>query len=152
VLGKEDELAQAAAGIAYSGIVLQDAGEFVPFAVLPGGDNALGLMFESLEEENLLLQLGNSAGGGGLIDLRYQVFDPDKANALHNKRTPPALVEEQTGLVVNRLLMNHAVHKGPLKAGVTYYLVFNNPGNLVRRGSMVTVLLGNAEVQHVVVR
>jgi len=91
-------------------------------------------------------------GGGGLIDLRYQVFDPDKANALHNKRTPPALVEEQTGLVVNRLLMNHAVHKGPLKVGVTYYLVFNNPGNLVRRGSMVTVLLGNAEVQHVVVR
>jgi hypothetical protein len=47
--------------------------------------------------------------------------------------------------------MNHA-HHGPYKAGVSYYLVFNNPGNLVRRGSMVTVLLGDAEVQHVVVR
>jgi len=90
-------------------------------------------------------------GGGGLVDLRYQVFDPNKANALHDKRTPPALVEEQTGLVVNRTLMDHA-HHGPYKVGVTYYLVFNNPGNLVRRGSMVTVLLGNAEVQHVVVR
>jgi hypothetical protein len=91
-------------------------------------------------------------GGGGLIDLRYRVFDPDKANTLHDKRTPPTLVDEQNGLVVNRLLMNHAVHKGPLQAGVSYYLVFNNPGNLVRRGSMVTVLLGDAEVQHVVVR
>lgn len=91
-------------------------------------------------------------GAGGLIDVRYQVLDPDKANSLHGKQTPPALVDERSGLVVNELLMNHAVHKGPLKIGVTYYLVFNNPGNWVRRGGMVTVLLGNAQVQHVVVR
>jgi hypothetical protein len=91
-------------------------------------------------------------GAGGLIDVRYQVLDPDKANSLHAKQTPPALVDERSGLVVNELLMNHAVHKGPLKIGVTYYLVFSNPGNWVRRGSMVTVLLGNAQVQHVVVR
>ena len=90
-------------------------------------------------------------GGGGLVDLRYQVVDPDKAEALHDRRTPPALVEERSGLLVNSLLMDHA-HEGPQKVGVTYYLVFNNPGNWVRRGSMVTVLLGDAEVQHVVVR
>jgi hypothetical protein len=90
-------------------------------------------------------------GGGGLIDLRYQVVDPDKADALHDQRTPPALVDERTGLVVNQLFMDHS-HHGVLKAGVTYYLVFDNPGNWVRRGSMVTVLLGDAEVQHVVVR
>jgi hypothetical protein len=91
-------------------------------------------------------------GAGGLVDLRYQVLDPDKANSLHAKQTPPALVEERTGLVVNQLLMSHGVHKGPLKAGVTYYLVFNNPVNWVRRGSMVTVLLGNAQDEHVEVR
>jgi hypothetical protein len=91
-------------------------------------------------------------GGGGLIDLRYQVLDPDRANSLHAKQTPPALVDERTGLLVNQLLMKHGVHQGPLKLGVTYYLVFNNPGNWVRRGSMVTVLLGNAQIQHVVVR
>jgi hypothetical protein len=90
-------------------------------------------------------------GGGGLVDLRYQVVDPDKAQALHDRRTPPALVEERSGLLVNSLLMDHA-HEGPQKVGVSYYLVFNNPGNWVRRGSMVTVLLGDAEVQHVVVR
>ena len=61
-------------------------------------------------------------------------------------------MDERTGLLVNQLLMKHGVHQGPLKLGVTYYLVFNNPGNWVRRGSMVTVLLGNAQVQHVVVR
>jgi hypothetical protein len=90
-------------------------------------------------------------GGGGLLDLRYQVVDPDKAVALHGRQVPPALVDERTGLVVNELLMNHS-HHGTYKAGVTYYLVFNNPGNWLRRGAMVTVLLGDAEVQHVVVR
>ena len=90
-------------------------------------------------------------GGGGLVDLRFQVVDPDKAVALHGRAVPPALVDERTGLVVNELLMNHS-HHGSYKAGVTYYLVFNNPGNWVRRGAMVTVLLGDAEVQHVTVR
>jgi hypothetical protein len=90
-------------------------------------------------------------GGGGLVDLRYQVVDPDRANALHEPSTPPAVVDERSGLVVHELLMSHS-HTGPFKAGVTYYLVFNNPGNWVRHGSKVTVLLGNAQVEHVVVR
>jgi hypothetical protein len=29
--------------------------------------------------------------------------------------------------------------------------VFNNPGNWIHRGSRVSVLLGNAQVEHVVV-
>jgi hypothetical protein len=90
-------------------------------------------------------------GAGGLIDLRYQVLDPDAANALHDPATPPAVVDERTGLVVHELLMSHS-HTGPFKAGVTYYLVFNNPGNWVHRGSKVVVLLGNAQVEDVVVR
>jgi len=90
-------------------------------------------------------------GGGGLVDLRYQVVDQERANALHDPATPPAVVDERSGLVVHELLMSHS-HAGPFKAGVTYYLVFNNPGNWVRHGSKVAVLLGNAQVEHVVVR
>jgi hypothetical protein len=90
-------------------------------------------------------------GGGGLVDLRYQVVDPDKATALHDASTPPAVVDEQSGLVVHDLLMDHA-HTGPFKAGVTYYYIFNNPGNWVHHASLVTVLLGNAQVEHVVVQ
>jgi hypothetical protein len=70
---------------------------------------------------------------------------------VHENRTPPAIIDERTGLVLNRLLMGHA-HTGQLKAAVTYYLVFENTGNWVRRGSEVTVLLGDAQVEHVVVK
>jgi hypothetical protein len=90
-------------------------------------------------------------GGGGLVDLRYQVVDPDKAAAIHDKRKPPALVDEKSGVVVNQLFMDHS-HSGAFTAGVTYYLVFNNPANWVGHGSRVTVLLGDAQVEHVVVR
>ncbi|HET6989015.1 MAG TPA: hypothetical protein VFI00_20485 [Kribbella sp.] len=90
-------------------------------------------------------------GGGGLLDLRFQVLDPNRANSLHDAATPPAVIDEDTGLVVRDLLMSHA-HTGKYTAGETYYLVFENPGNWIRRGAKVTVLLGQAEVAHVVVR
>jgi hypothetical protein len=69
---------------------------------------------------------------------------------VHDPATPPAIVDEHTGLVLHSLLMGHA-HEGELKAAVTYYLIFENTGEWVHRGSSVTVLLGDAQVEHVVV-
>ena len=89
-------------------------------------------------------------GDGGLVDLRFKVVDPERANALHDPATPPAVVDEESGLVVHELFMNHS-HTGPYKPGVTYYLVFDNPGNWVHHGSRVSVMLGNAQVEHVLV-
>ncbi len=91
------------------------------------------------------------SGGGGLIDLRFQVINPDKAASLHDGNTPPMLIDEASGLVVSNLLMGHS-HEQGFQAGVTYYLIFENPGNLVQRGGTVSVLLGPAEVDHVAVR
>jgi hypothetical protein len=88
-------------------------------------------------------------GAGGLVDLRYQVLDPDKAASVHTAR--PELVDERTGVVVDQLLMGHS-HKGVMHAGQTYYLLFENPGDLVRRGSEVTVALGGLRVPHIRVR
>ena len=70
---------------------------------------------------------------------------------MHDPGTPPAIVDEQSGLVVHDLFMGHS-HSGPFKAGVTYYFVFTDPVNWVHRGGKVTVLLGNAQVEHVVVQ
>lgn len=90
-------------------------------------------------------------GDGGIVDLRYQVLDPDRAGAVHSPETPPSLVDERTGLEVNQLVMGHS-HKGNLNAGVSYYLLFFNPGNLVQPGDTVTVQLGEARLAHVRVR
>jgi hypothetical protein len=90
-------------------------------------------------------------GDGGLVDLRYQVIDPNAADSIHEPETPPLLVDEQTGLLINELFMGH-MHHGQLKAAQTYYLIFNNPGTLLRAGRPVTVQLGAARVAHVQVQ
>ena len=88
-------------------------------------------------------------GGGGLIDLRYQVLDPDKAVAIHE--SPPEMVDERSDALVDNLLMGHQ-HRGVLHAGQTYYLIFLNPGNLVARGDRITVALGGFRLPHVLVQ
>jgi hypothetical protein len=92
-----------------------------------------------------------AAGGGGLLDVRYQVVDAGKAYAVHGADTPPALVDEKSGLVVSALLMGH-MHHGTPKAGVTYYLLFVNRGSAVHRGDRVAVVLGDARLEHVLVQ
>ena len=123
-----------------------------PTAVVP-----LALQRPVVTEDGLVEAIGVKivyvavTGGGGLIDLRFQVVDPEKANRVHDADYPPTIVDESTGLVVNQLLMGHA-HNGPYTAGQTYYLIFENPGNIVQSGGRVSVLLGNAEVDHIVLK
>jgi hypothetical protein len=103
-----------------------------------------------VERSGVRLVRVSVSGDGGLLDLRYQVIDPNRASSVHDRRTPPAIIDERTGLVMSKLFMGHS-HTGRLTAAVTYYLVIENPGHWVRRGGRVTVLLGDAEVEHVVV-
>jgi hypothetical protein len=91
------------------------------------------------------------SGGGGLVDLRYQVLDSEKAASVHSTTTPPLVVDERSGAVINRLFMGH-IHNQKPKVGLTYYLLFDNPGDVVRPGNRVTVQLGDARLAHVVVR
>ena len=93
----------------------------------------------------------SATGAGGLVDLRYQVVDPQKAGGLHDADKPPALVDERTGTVLGQLLMGHQPHSTP-KAGVMYPLLFNNVGDIVQPGGRVSVVLGGVRVAHVAVR
>lgn len=90
-------------------------------------------------------------GGGGIVDLRYQVVDPDKALIVHENT--PVLVHEETNEVIDTFFMGHR-HSGRNrpKAGVTYPLLYVNEQGLVEQGSAVSVVIGNSFLQHVTVR
>jgi hypothetical protein len=88
-------------------------------------------------------------GDGGLVDLRYQVVDASKAQALHD--LPPLLIDEVTGGVVMRPWMGHA-HTTAFKQGISYFVLFENSGDLLRPGGRVTVQLGDARLTHVLVQ
>ena len=90
-------------------------------------------------------------GGGGLIDLRYQVVDPDKAAAVHDPKRPPGVVDSGTGRILNVPLMQHG-HKGPMRAGGTYYALLLNLGGLIQQGEEVAIAMGDSRLGHIRVR
>ena len=68
VLRENDEFALAPGGIAHFGVVLEDAGKLIPLAVLAGGDDGLGLVFEPDQNVYFILQLGDGLGRRGLVN------------------------------------------------------------------------------------
>ena len=70
VFGEDDELPLPPGGVVHLRIVLEDFREFIPLAVLAGGDDGLGLLLEPLEDDDLRLQFGDRLGGSRLVDQR----------------------------------------------------------------------------------
>ena len=86
-------------------------------------------------------------GGGGMVDLRLQVLDPDKAAVLHDLKYPPAIIDEKSGGVADRPFMGHMVRN--LETGVTYPMLIMNRRGLVKPGGRVSVRFGSSILEHV---
>lgn len=85
---------------------------------------------------------------GGLIEFRYLVVDPDKATRiLHETELAPTLVDEATGATLRMSAPPHK-HGGELRLGGTYFFLLANANNALHRGSSVTLVIGDARVEH----
>jgi hypothetical protein len=86
-----------------------------------------------------------SVSSGSSLEFRYRVVDPQKAAALTDKRAKPVLIDQKTG---NRLTVPTMEKIGELRQtaapeeGHEYWMVFANPGKLVRPGQRVDVVIG----------
>ena len=115
------------------------------------GSRATGHAVTFEEKTGLRLIRVAVTAAGGMIDLRYQVLDPDKALIVHDQTRPPRLIDEATGRTLSRPWMAHA-HKREQRMAVTYYQLLMNAGGMLKRGSLVTVVIGDARLEHVVVQ
>jgi hypothetical protein len=87
---------------------------------------------------------------GGLVELRYQVVDPDKAAPLvHDPDLSPALVVERTGATLKMQSPPHH-HGTDLQLGGSYFFLMANTRNAVHQGDRVTLVIGHARLEHVV--
>ncbi len=86
---------------------------------------------------------------GYMLEFRYRVLDPKKAQVLNNKKARPYLIDEATGI---RLAVPSMENIGELRqvaapeADRTYFMIFGNPGKLVKSGSQVSVVIGDFRV------
>jgi hypothetical protein len=87
---------------------------------------------------------------GGLIELRYQVVDADKADPIiHDAALSPVLVVEDTGATLVMRPPRH--HKNSqLLLGGTYFFLIANSHNAIHEGSLLTLVIGDARLEHIV--
>jgi hypothetical protein len=86
-------------------------------------------------------------GGGGLVDLRYQVVDAEKATAAHDPKRPPSLIDEASGERVDQTWMGHS-HSRRFRTGTSYFELLINPHRRLTHGSEVTLVVGGARLEH----
>jgi len=86
--------------------------------------------------------------GGGILDLQYQVIDPDKALVVHDTDNPPMMLDEKTNLVFANPFHDHAARE--VHTAVTYHEMIMNGSGLLQRGSKVTLGIGESKLEHLV--
>ena len=85
---------------------------------------------------------------GGLITVSYVVLDPEKASRFQlDGANPPVLHSEARGLSTKRVSLMKQGHT--LRAGQTYYLVYQNTQGALRPGELVTIDVGAQHLRHV---
>jgi hypothetical protein len=89
---------------------------------------------------------------GGLIELRYQVVDPDKATRLlHDEDLAPILIAEDTEKTLRMAAPPHK-HGAELRVGGQYFFLMANVRNALHEGSQVTLIIGDARLEHLTVQ
>jgi hypothetical protein len=91
---------------------------------------------------------------GYMLDFRYRVIDAEKAAPLFDRKIKPHLIDEATGA---KFLVPEPPKVGALRttrpplAGRNYFIIFANPGRYIKKGSKVTVVIGEFRAENLVV-
>jgi hypothetical protein len=87
-------------------------------------------------------------GDGGLVTVTYVVLDSEKASRFQSDVAhPPALLSESRHIGTKRVAVMKQGHA--LRAGQTYYLVYQNTRGALQPGEHVTVVDGSLKLAHV---
>lgn len=85
---------------------------------------------------------------GGLITVSYVVLDPEKASRFQlDGAHPPVLHSEARGLSTQRVSLMKQGHT--LRAGQTYYLVYQNTRGALKPNELVSIDPGALQLRHV---
>ena len=94
---------------------------------------------------------------GYMLDFRYTIKDPEKAAPLVTRKIKPFLVDSESGaeLIVPTppkvgALRSNSRNALPI-ADRCYFILFANPGGLVKQGNRVSVVIGDFRVDDLIV-
>jgi hypothetical protein len=124
----------AAAGLAVAKMASSGSDKFPESAAI---ENQYGVRFSRIAV----------VGDGGLITLTYVVLDSEKATKFQaDVQHPPELKSEDRDGGTKRVSVMKQGHS--LRAGQTYYLVYQNTKGALRHGEKATIQLGSLSLMH----
>lgn len=95
------------------------------------------------------------SAGGLMLDVRYRVVGDEKATVLFNRKTPLTLTDQATGTILTVPATPKVGKLRQLPQNVessrVYWMFFNNPGGLVKRGEKVALSVGDLRIDDLVV-
>lgn len=103
-----------------------------------------------MEETGIRILHVGLLAGGSMLDLSYQVVDPDKAVIVHDDEYPPGFLVEATGQIINTPYHDHADFDA--HHAVTYHELIMNPAGVLKPGDKITVLVGQSRLEHIIVQ
>jgi hypothetical protein len=122
----------------------------------PAGNAAIerstAITADELEQQyGVRIDVVGLLASGGLLELRFQVRDADKATALFGavEDMPVLAVEGTTTVLESAKGMKHSL---TLLDGAAYFFLYTNVGNAVRAGSEVSFVINGVRLPHLVVQ
>lgn len=91
---------------------------------------------------------------GLMLRFDYRVVDPPRAEALRDKKSHPYLIDEATNTALAVPAMENVGELrqvAPYEMDRTYYIIFGNPGGLVKHGGRVTLVVGDFRAEGLIV-
>jgi hypothetical protein len=90
-----------------------------------------------------------------MLDFRYTVTDPEKAEGIFKRSIKPYLVDIETGA---KFIVPSPPKVGPLRQttrrpeiGKIYYMMFANPGKFLTKGKAVDIVIGDYVASNLVI-
>ena len=92
---------------------------------------------------------------GYMLDVRYRVFDKEKAKPLFDRKVRPFAIEEKSSV-------KYGVPASPkvgflrqapqhIKENKEYFLMIANPGKRIKTGDKLTLVIGDFRIEHLTV-
>jgi len=133
------------------------------FGCAPGPNTELNPGLDSKEDKSGLEQKwGIQICGirlsavGYMLDFRYRIIYPEKAAPILSRAAKPYIIDEKSGA---RLIVPAPPKVGALRQKSSepqpnriYFIMFANPGRLVKPGNKVTVIIGDFKAEGLIVK
>ena len=117
-----------------------------------GSEHSIEKARENWGVENFVVR---HTSQGYMLDIRYRVIDGEKAKPLFDRALRPFIIEEESGETfgVPASPKIGFLRQAPrnIKENKVYFLFIANPAKRIKKGSKITLVIGDFRVEHLTV-